>query len=107
LANTRLQLLRRWRDVAAKVAETVGSLYPQAEVYLIGGAAEGRLTALSDIDVAVVFNRELSGDERADILAELWEELEERGVPPSYPLHILVLSRNELERLYGRKERLR
>jgi len=63
LANTRLQSLRRWRDVAAKVAETVGSLYPQAEVYLIGGASEGRLTALSDVDVAVVFSRELSGDE--------------------------------------------
>jgi len=63
LADTRMQSLRMWRDVAAKVAETVGSLYPQAEIYLIGGAAEGRLTALSDVDTAVVFSRELSGDE--------------------------------------------
>ncbi len=106
MPDTRLQQLRKWRKVVSDVARVVESLYPEAKVYLVGGAAENRLTLLSDIDIAVVFNRELERDERTLILARLWEELEKRGIPPHYPLHIIVLSIDEFQRLVGKKKRI-
>ena len=97
-APSRLRLIREWRSVVKKLVEAVGEACPDAEVYLFGGAAEGRLTALSDIDVAVV-SRRCSP-------ARIWEELEEKGVPNYYPLDIVVLSSGELEKLRGTKIRL-
>jgi len=106
LVESRLQLIRMWRRVVELVAEVVGELYPDAEVYLFGGAAEGRLTVLSDIDVAVVFGESLGFEERAEAVSRIWERLEERGVPPYYPLHLVILSRAELEKLRGSKVRV-
>jgi len=103
LVEPRLQLLRRWKLVVELTGEAVSELYPEAEVYLLGGAAEGRLTALSDVDVAVVFERPLSLEERAEVASKIWEKIEERGVPPYYPLHLAVLSKSELEKLRGAK----
>ena len=98
-----LSLLKEWKNVLREVIRVVKTLYPNSEVYLAGGAAEGRLTVLSDIDVLVVFD-ELPSD-RADILAKLWEVLEER-IPIYYPIQIHVLERSELGRIRGRKVRL-
>ncbi len=98
-----LSLLKEWKNVLREVIRVVKTLYPNSEVYLAGGAAEGRLTVLSDIDVLVVFD-ELPSD-RADILAKLWEALEER-IPIYYPIQIHVLERSELGRIRGRKIRL-
>jgi len=106
LVETRLQLLRRWRSVVEIVARVVGELYSEAEVYLFGGAAEGRLTVLSDIDVAVVFDEPLDLEKRAEIASTVWEKLEEYGVPPYYPLHLVILSRAEFEKLRGSKVRV-
>jgi len=106
LPKTRLQLLRTWREVVFRVVRIAEELYPEAEVYLVGGAAEDRLTVLSDIDIAIVFEGELKSEERAEILAKLWEELERQGVPSYYPIHLIVLGRGELNRLRGRKEKL-
>ncbi len=61
---------------------------------------------LSDIDIAVVFDRELEKNERTLILARLWEELEGHGVPQYYPLHIIVLGTDEFQRLVGKKKRI-
>ena len=98
-----LSLLKGWRSVLREVARAVKTLYPDSEVYLAGGAAEGRLTVLSDIDVLVVFDDLPSG--RADVLAKLWEALEDR-IPIYYPIQIHVLERSELIRIKGRKVRL-
>jgi hypothetical protein len=54
-----------------KAAAAIKTVYPDAEVYVFGGAAEGRLTVLSDVDVAVVFDR-IPG-KRAGVLARIWE----------------------------------
>ena len=106
MVETRIQLLRRWKDVTAKVASAVGKLYPDAELYLVGGAARGLLTVLSDIDIAIVFDRAMDSGERTSIVARVWEELERIGVPTYYPLHLLVLSRDELEKLGGERKKL-
>ena len=76
MVEGRLKLLKEWRRVTLKAAAAIKRLYPQAEIYLFGGAAEGRLTVLSDIDLAVVFDDEkTSGD---GVLATIWKEPEKR-----------------------------
>jgi len=106
LVETKLQLLRRWRNVVEIVAKVVGELYPEAEVYLFGGAAEDRLTVLSDIDIAIVFKKPLDLEKQAEITSMIWEKLEEYRVPPYYPLHLAVLSGSEFEKLRGAKIRI-
>ena len=101
----RLKLLQNWRRVVDSVVEVVKRLYHDAEVYLFGGAAEGRLTILSDVDVLVVFREKLTTEKRVEVLARLWEELERSGVPPYYPLDIHVVGRDELD-AYRRRARL-
>ena len=58
-AIERYELLKKWKELASIVAEACKSvLGPDClEVYVVGGAAEGRLTVLSDIDVVVVAAR--------------------------------------------------
>jgi len=106
LVETKLQLLRRWRNVTEIVARVARELYPEAEVYLFGGAVEGRLTVLSDIDIAIVFRKPLDVEEQAEIASTVWEKLEKYGVPPYYPLHLVVLSRSDFEKLRGTKIRV-
>ncbi len=67
--ESKLLALRKWREVVEKVSGLIKEMYPEVEVYLIGGAAEGRLTVLSDIDVAVVIrDRQI---DRAKMLANI------------------------------------
>ena len=98
----RIKLLRKWSEIAAKVAAAVKTVYPKAEVYVIGGAAEGRLTVLSDIDVAVVFKEGIPGD-RAEILANVWEALDAHGVPMYYPVEIHILDTEEFRKVKSKK----
>ena len=42
--KSRLLLLRKWRNIVHDIIKIVKKLYPEAEVYLIGGAAENRIT---------------------------------------------------------------
>lgn len=55
---TRLRVIRGWRRYAEIIARAVEATIPDASVYLAGGAAEGRLTILSDVDVVVVLPRD-------------------------------------------------
>lgn len=48
------ELQSTWRKAAAIVARVVKQFYPEARVYVIGGAAEDGLTAVSDLDILVV-----------------------------------------------------
>jgi len=104
LPERRLKLLSRWRAIATKAASIIKEFYPNAEVYVFGGAAEDRLTVLSDIDIAVVM--EDPPKDRARMLAKIWEILEAKGIPQYYPLEIHLLSRREFEHLRGVKIRL-
>ena len=100
----RLKLLSKWRIIAANVATAIKKLYPSSEIYVFGGAAENRLTVLSDIDIAVVL--EDPPKDRAGMLAKIWEILEAKGIPQYYPLEIHILSKREFERLRGAKIKL-
>ncbi len=104
MPEKRLKLLSKWRVVVANVATVIKELYPSSEIYVFGGAAEDRLTVLSDIDIAVVL--EDPPKDRAGMLAKIWEILEAKGIPQYYPLEIHILSKREFERLRGVKIKL-
>jgi len=94
----RLRLLTAWRRYVAAVVAAVQKLYPQARVYVIGGAAEGRLTALSDIDVLVVLPWEPSGKEKLHVSRTIYETAVEHGLPWDYPLNLHVTGPRGFER---------
>lgn len=104
MVEKKLKMLSKWRSVVARAARVIKRAYPNAEIYLFGGAAENRLTILSDVDLAVVL--ENIPETRAELLAEIWKLLEEEGIPLYYPLEIHVLNKKELERLKGPKIKL-
>ena len=103
--RNRLLLLREWRRIIYSVVKAVKKLYPEAEVYLIGGVAENRITIESDVDIAIVFKSSLSRDSRIGILTRIWDEID-GTVPMYYPLEIHVLSINEFMKIKGRKIKL-
>ena len=103
--RNRLLLLREWRHIAYSVAKAVKKLYPEAEVYLIGGVAENRITINSDIDIAIVFKSDLSRDDRINILTHIWEAID-NTIPMYYPLEIHIFSTNEFMKLKGKKIKL-
>ena len=54
----RLARLLRWREYVEAIARAAEDLLGGGvEAYVVGGAAEGRLTAASDIDVVVVTSK--------------------------------------------------
>ncbi len=68
------------------------------EVYVFGSAIEGKLTADSDVDVAIVLPQvPSSGAERAKVIDRIFRYMEERGVPWWYPFEIHLVTREEME----------
>ena len=103
--HSRLRMLKQWRKIVEKAASTINKLYPEAELYVTGGAIEGRLTVNSDIDILVVFSREMSWREKVEVLAKIWEKLEEE-IPEHYILEIHILDKNEASKIKCRKIKL-
>ena len=102
---TPLKAVSGWRRYAEIVAEAVAKAFPDAEVYLVGGAAEGRVTVLSDVDVVVVVPGELTLDQAVEVRARVLEKAEKLGLPPYAPVEIHVVDRKGLAR-YERRGRL-
>ncbi len=101
----KLLLIHNWRIVISRVALIIKKQFPEAEIYLIGGAAEARLTINSDIDLAVVFRNKLEREERVKILETIWERIEDE-VPLYYPLHVIILDKDEFKKLSGVKKKI-
>ncbi len=95
----RLRRLHQWRLYAPRVAEAARRLLgPETRVYVVGGAAEDRLTVLSDIDIVVVSPRAPRGPERHRLAIRIrMEAVERHGVPWDYPLDIHVMTPEEFE----------
>ena len=62
-----------------------------------GGAAEGRLTAVSDVDVLVVLPREPGPRERLRAKLRIMEEAFRSGLPLDYPIDLHVTGPRGLE----------
>jgi len=97
--------LLEWRRHVKPVVEAACEEAPGAAVYVAGGAAEDRLTALSDIDVVVALPLELSPSSRLDLKLRILDRAFEKGLPLDYPIDLHVIGPAELER-YKRLGRL-
>jgi len=101
-ALERYSLLKRWRELAELVAracrETLSSRCMR--VLVVGGAAEGRLTVLSDIDIVIVVpNPSLKN---IDTKLAIRRRAEELGLPLEAPIDLKILTEPELEELKRR-----
>ncbi len=99
-----LKALARWRELAAIVARAVKEVRPDAEVYVVGGAAEGRLTALSDIDIAVVLPEEPSREEAVVLIEGVLQRAEELGLPLYAPVELHVVGPQGFQKLARRSK---
>jgi predicted nucleotidyltransferase len=97
-----LKALAQWRELATTVARAVKEVRPDAEVYVVGGAAESRLTVLSDIDIAVVLPEEPSREEAVGIIEEIFQRAEELGLPLYAPVEIHVVGPQGFQKLTRR-----
>lgn len=105
MAATRLRIIREWRRYAHIVAKAVKQVVPEAKVYLVGGAAENRLTVLSDIDILVVLPHRPGFGEAAGLRARILEAAEKLGLPLYAPVELHIVGEEDLER-YRRMGRL-
>ncbi len=102
---TPLKVVSEWRRYVRIVAQAASRVVPNAELYLTGGVAEGRLTILSDVDILVVLPEKPGFDQAIDIRVRLLEEAERLGLPLYAPIEIHVIGEEELSR-YAKKGKL-
>ena len=102
---SRLRELLKWRKYLRILVESARGVFGNnVEVYVFGSAVEGKLTANSDVDIAIVVEEvPRSGLERARLVDRLWRTMEPNGVPWWYPFEIHLLTREELRLLKGAK----
>jgi|ECHnycMinimDraft_1075156.scaffolds.fasta_scaffold06106_2 predicted nucleotidyltransferase len=63
----RFSHLKRWKEYAEKIAKAMRDIEANAEVYIIGGVAEDRITVLSDIDILIVVKRNIKGRDKLEL----------------------------------------
>ena len=89
-----------WREAVKTIARAVRDLELDAETYVVGGAAENRLTVLSDVDVVVCVKQRLSPDDvwvlRKKILGLA---MDRHGLPIDYPVELHIYSLDECKEL--------
>ena len=96
----RLRMLMAWRRHADLIASAVRRVLPGAEVYVVGGATEERLTAVSDIDILVVTETApRTAMKRAEIIARNREEMKRLGIQNSYPYEIHLVGQAEAQEI--------
>lgn len=80
--------LRNWRKAAEAVARAAREIRHDAKVYVIGGAAEGRLTVESDVDLVVCIPS-ASREELSSLMKEIMRRaIDLHGLPWDYPIEL-------------------
>ena len=103
----RLRALMSWRRNLEKLYRAVKAVVPDAKVYIFGGAAENRLTAVSDIDVLVVTrNPPKDAIEYGKVAARIKEELEKQGMEMSYLYEIHVVDKERARKYLARAKKV-
>ena len=95
---TPLRILMNWRNYVKIVYEAVKGIIPGAEVYVIGGAAEDRLTILSDIDVLIVLPYTPSFEEVIELRTKIMERAEELRLPVYAPIELHIIGKEEIKK---------
>ncbi|MDM7275245.1 MAG: nucleotidyltransferase domain-containing protein [Thermoprotei archaeon] len=91
MTSLSFKALTRWAEHVKSIWEAIKRAAPESQVYLTGGAAEGRLTALSDIDIVIALKHEPSYEEAVNLRVRIMEELDRAGVPSHIPLDIHIV----------------
>ena len=90
-AKYHLEHLRKWREAVEAIAKAVRELGVKAELYVIGGAAESRLTILSDIDVLLCLEEELRVEDLWMLRKKvLGVAMDKYGLPIDYPIELHI-----------------
>lgn len=101
-ALERYEILKKWRVWAELVAkaclEVLGG--ECRGVYVVGGAAEDRLTVLSDIDVVIVVDNAKHAS--LDTILAVKKKASELGLSDEVPLDLKILVQEEFTRLTGK-----
>jgi predicted nucleotidyltransferase len=95
--------LRRWREAVKAVERAAKDVNKEAKVYVIGGAAEGRLTVESDVDVIVCIPVSADEDEARRLRKEIMKRaIDVYGLPWDYPVELHLYEEKECKELLKR-----
>lgn len=95
MVESDLKLISKWKTYVEKAVKAIREIVPNTQIYLIGGAAEKRLTAQSDIDLLLVLNTEPTHKEKISLREKIIKQLENKGIPPYFPLQIHITTKKE------------
>jgi predicted nucleotidyltransferase len=92
--------LKKWREYAVKIAKATRDVVPDAQVYVIGGVAENRVTIYSDIDILVSLPTRTLDDNlvkklKVEILARAMDNY---NLPWIAPVEIHIADAKTIER---------
>lgn len=90
----RLEHLAKYKYFAKKVKEIITKDYKNVRIYVFGSILKGRFTALSDIDLLIVFDK-IDADEAATLKANIL-----KSVGLSVPLQLHVATTKEFKEWY-------
>lgn len=101
-----LNHLRNWRKAVGAVVKAVDSLKIDAEIYVIGGAAENKLTILSDIDLLLCLKSKVDdiGELRERIL---FRAMDDYGLPWDYPIELHIRTPNECREILKKSKAIK
>ena len=89
------------REAVKAVARAVQDLDPLAEVYIVGGAAEDRLTVVSDVDVLIVTDRTLDSKSLNEFRRAIYmRAVDIYNFPWDYPVEIHIMTREEFSETF-------
>ena len=99
-----LRRLKRWREYVPAVAKAAKDLLgPETKVYVVGGAAEDRLTVVSDVDILIISSNVPKGGERLYLSVKIREVAVDRyGLPWDYPIDLHIYTPEEFEEVKSR-----
>jgi len=93
-------------EAVKAVARAVQDLDPLAEVYIVGGAAEDRLTVLSDVDVLVVISRTLDSKSLNEFRRAIYARaVDIYNLPWDYPLEIHITTKEEFDEAFAKRRK--
>ncbi len=100
-----LKMLKKWREYVPAIAKAAKDLLgPQTEVYVVGGAAEDRLTITSDVDILIISPKvPRRGRDKIYLSLKIREIAVDRyGLPWDYPIDLHLYSPEEFEKVKER-----
>ncbi len=90
-----LESLENYKAVAEEVKRLVLKHWPNSKVYVFGSVVKGKYTAVSDIDILVVLEKNISKDEEYKVKAQVYMSTEA-------PIELHITSIEKFEHWYKR-----